>query len=65
VAQPEHRAREFGALRKYEAAVVQPIVHGLGAAPPELRALAGKWPDAALKRRLAVFALDPNDSRSM
>ncbi len=42
-----------------------PVVRALGVGPPELRALAGKWPDAALERRLAVFALDPNNSRSM
>ncbi len=52
-------------LQRCEAAVTQPFVCALGAAPPELCALAGKWPDAALERRLAVFALDPNNSRSM
>jgi hypothetical protein len=50
--------------RKCEAPVVQSMVHTLGVAPPELRALAGKWPDAALKRRLAAFAPDPDDSIS-
>ena len=51
--------------RKCKSAVVQPIVHVLGVAPPELRALAGKWPDAALKGRLAVLALDPPDYNAM
>lgn len=54
-----------GPLRKCEIAGMPPVVRALGVGPPELRALAGKWPDAALERRLAVFALDPNNSRSM
>ena len=43
---------------------MRPVVLSLGVAPPELRALV-KWPDAALKGRLAVFALDPPDYNAM
>ena len=41
------------------------IAHDVGVSTPELRALAGKWPDAAepLNRRLAALALDPADIR--
>lgn len=45
--------------RKREALVVQPMVDILGVAQPELHALAGKWPDAALKRRLGALGPDP------
>ena len=41
------------------------MAHDVGVSAPELRALAGKWPDAAelLNRRLAVLALDPAEIR--
>jgi hypothetical protein len=41
------------------------IAHDIGVSAPELRALAGKWPDSAdlLNRRLATLALDPSDIR--
>ena len=37
------------------------MAHDIGVSVPELRALAGKWPDTAdlLNRRLAALALDP------
>jgi hypothetical protein len=52
-----------GNARNCEAPAVQTMVHNSGAASPELP-LAGKWPDAAIKRRLAPFASDPNGSVS-
>jgi hypothetical protein len=41
------------------------IAHDLGVTAPELRALAGKWPDSAdlLNRRLAALKLDPGEIR--
>lgn len=41
------------------------IAHDVGVSAPELRALAGKWPDAAdlLNRRLAALELDPAEIR--
>jgi hypothetical protein len=41
------------------------IARDLGVSTPELRALAGKWPDSAdlLNRRLDVLALDPAEIR--
>src|SRR5438552_1303756 len=41
------------------------IAHDVGVSVPQLRALAGKWPDAAdlLNRRLAELDLDPADIR--
>lgn len=44
---------------------VERIAHDVGVSSPELRSLAGKWPDAAepLNRRLAALALDPADIR--
>ncbi len=44
---------------------VERIAHDVGVSVPQLRALAGKWPDAAepLNRRLAALALDPADIR--
>jgi hypothetical protein len=46
-------------------AEVEHIANDVGVSVPELRALAGKWPDAAepLNRRLAALALDPADIR--
>jgi hypothetical protein len=52
-------------MLKYEAALMRRVVCLLSVAQPDLHALAGKWPDAALKRRLAVFAPDPPDSNAM
>jgi hypothetical protein len=47
------------------AAEVERMAHDVGMSTLELRALAGKWPDAAepLNRRLAALALDPADIR--
>jgi hypothetical protein len=47
-------------------AEVEHIANDVGVSVPELRALAGKWPDAAepLNRRLAALALDPADIRN-
>jgi hypothetical protein len=47
------------------AAEMERMAHDVGVSTPELRALAGKWPDAAepLNRRLAALALDPADIR--
>jgi hypothetical protein len=41
------------------------IARDVGVSAPELRALAGKWPDSAdlLNRRLAVLELDPVEIR--
>src|SRR5262245_30406306 len=41
------------------------IAHDLGVSVPQLRALAGKWPDSAdlLKRRLVELGLDSADIR--
>lgn len=41
------------------------IAHDLGVSAPELRTLAGKWPDSAdlLNRRLAALELDPTEIR--
>jgi hypothetical protein len=41
------------------------MAHDIGVSAPELRALAGKWPDSAdlLNRRLAGLALDPTTIR--
>jgi hypothetical protein len=41
------------------------IARDLGVSEPELRALAGKWPDSAdlLNRRLAALELDPAEIR--
>ena len=41
------------------------IAHDVGVSVPQLRALAGKWPDSAdlLNRRLAELNLDPADIR--
>jgi hypothetical protein len=41
------------------------IAHDVGVSVPQLRALAGKWPDAAdlLNRRLAELRLDPAEIR--
>ena len=41
------------------------IAHDLGVSAPELRALAGKWPDSAdlLNRRLTTLELDPVEIR--
>jgi hypothetical protein len=47
-------------------AEVERIANDVGVSVPELRALAGKWPDAAepLNRRLAALALDPAKIRN-
>jgi hypothetical protein len=47
-------------------AEVERIANDVGVSVPELRALAGKWPNAAepLNRRLAALALDPADIRN-
>jgi hypothetical protein len=41
------------------------IAHDVGVSVPQLRALAGKWPDSAdlLNRRLAEIEVDPADIR--
>ena len=51
----------IGRLDRCGAAEVEHIARDVGIGAPELRALAGRWPDAAepLNRRLAALALDP------
>jgi hypothetical protein len=51
----------IGRLDRCGAAEVEHIARDVGMGAPELRALAGRWPDAAepLNRRLAALALDP------
>src|SRR5215471_13985083 len=48
-------------LDRWGADEVARIAHDVGVSAPQLRALAGRWPDAAepLNRRLAALALDP------
>jgi hypothetical protein len=52
---------DMASLDRCGADETERMAHDIGVSVPELRALAGKWPDSAdlLNRRLAALALDP------